>query len=159
MLEILLRLIDHPEVVQRPPAAQRSSRKLDGESGRFEHLDRCLPYARLQTLREVGKGLQKHWDGQFARAVEAAGGSAVRLVTMVADQFGSFRDIARWNGKPVPILKRAQILAVDLAATFSHDRWGKFDDLQALTAFADYKLPQILRALPHFYTVATIALR
>ncbi|HEY3999551.1 MAG TPA: queuosine salvage family protein, partial [Candidatus Xenobia bacterium] len=101
---------------------------------------------RLSNLREVGRVLLKHWDGQFARAVEAAEGSALRLVETVAERFPSFRDVPLWKGRPVPMLKRAQILAVDLAGTFNFERWGKFNDLASLTAFADYKLPQILRA-------------
>jgi hypothetical protein len=101
---------------------------------------------RLGHLRDVGKVLSKHWEGQFARTVEAAEGSAVRLVSIVAEQFRSFHDVARYGGRAIPILKRAQILAIDLAGTFSFERWGKFNDLHLLTAFADYKLPQILRA-------------
>lgn len=100
---------------------------------------------RLANLREVGKVLQRGWDGQFARMVETAQGSAVRLAGLVASQFKSFHDVMRWKGHPVPILKRAQIVAIDLAGTFNFDRWGKFNDLEHLTAFADYKLPQILR--------------
>ncbi|MBO0703174.1 MAG: hypothetical protein J2P38_09600, partial [Candidatus Dormibacteraeota bacterium] len=41
----------------------------------------------------------------------------------------------------VPFLKRAQIAAADLHGAGVHT----FPDLAALTCFADYKLPQILR--------------
>jgi hypothetical protein len=46
----------------------------------------------------------------------------------------------------VPLLKRAQICVADLHAAFEGQGWGAFDDLDQLTAFADYKLPQLLRA-------------
>ena len=100
---------------------------------------------RLGNLREVGKVLQSKWNGQFARMIEAAEGSAVKLVYMVAEAFSSFRDVVRDEGINVPILKRAEILAVDLFGTFGGEGWGRFSDLDRLTAFADYKLPQILR--------------
>jgi len=46
----------------------------------------------------------------------------------------------------VNFFKRAQILAGDLYGSFGGKRWGAFKNLQDLTAFADYKLPQLLRA-------------
>jgi hypothetical protein len=47
---------------------------------------------------------------------------------------------------PVPFLKRAQICVADLQASFQGKDWGAFLDLDQLTAFADYKLPQLLRS-------------
>ncbi len=47
---------------------------------------------------------------------------------------------------PVHFLKRAQILVTDLWGSFHGKQWGAFTNMNALTAFADYKLPQILRA-------------
>jgi hypothetical protein len=43
--------------------------------------------------------------------------------------------------------KRAQIFVSDLHSAFQGSRWGAFDDIARLTAFADYKLPQVLREL------------
>jgi hypothetical protein len=91
--------------------------------------------------------LLQSYGGSFAAAVESCGGSAVQLVDLLAREFSSFRDISTWKGLPVRILKRAQITAVDLYGTFAGAGWGQFHDLGALTAFADYKIPQVLRAL------------
>jgi len=44
-------------------------------------------------------------------------------------------------------LKRAQICAYDLYLMFEGKDWGKLKNIEKLTAFADYKLPQILRHL------------
>ena len=44
-------------------------------------------------------------------------------------------------------MKRAQILAADLHGAFDGSGLGRFDDLDQLTAFADYKVPQVLRRL------------
>ena len=65
--------------------------------------------ARVSNLREVGAVLLKRYDGQFARAVERAEGSAVALVRLIADEFRSFHDVPIWRRQPIPFLKRAQI--------------------------------------------------
>lgn len=46
----------------------------------------------------------------------------------------------------IRFFKRAQILVTDLWGSFNGKSWGEFKNINALTAFADYKLPQILRA-------------
>jgi hypothetical protein len=45
----------------------------------------------------------------------------------------------------VPFLKRAQICVADLHTTFGGAGWGALRGVERLTAFADYKLPQMLR--------------
>lgn len=108
----------------------------------------CIPMLerRVENAREVGRVLLGSYDGSFARVVETCAGSAVQLVRLLEREFSSFRDLATWKGLPVRILKRAQITAVDLYGTFAGTGWGAFHDLEALTAFADYKIPQVLRA-------------
>jgi hypothetical protein len=101
--------------------------------------------ARLANAREVGRVLVERYDRQFARAVESVGGSAVALALLLARDFPSFADVAEWRGSRVPFLKRAQICVADLHAAFRGEGWGAFADLGHLTAFADYKLPQLLR--------------
>ena len=44
-------------------------------------------------------------------------------------------------------LKRAQILVSDLWGAFGGKGLGAFSDMASLTAFADYRIPQILRSL------------
>jgi hypothetical protein len=55
--------------------------------------------------------------------------------------------VATYRGHAVRFYKRAQILISDLYGAYAGERWGRFDDLDQLTAFADYKLPQVLREL------------
>jgi hypothetical protein len=100
---------------------------------------------RLANACEVGRVLLGQYDGQFARAVEAAGGSAVRLARQIVADFPSFDDRARYRGAEVRFYKRAQICVADLHGTFGGQGWGHFSDLDQLTIFADYKLPQVLR--------------
>jgi hypothetical protein len=100
---------------------------------------------RLQNVHEVGRVLLERYDGQFANAVEQANHSAVRLVLLLAEQFSSFHDVARYRGHEVHFLKRAQICVADLNGSFGGKGYGSFTDLDQLTAFADYKVPQVLR--------------
>jgi hypothetical protein len=100
---------------------------------------------RLENVREVGRVLLDRYDGQFARAIEQAEESAVKLTLLLADDFSSFRDVAYYRGHEVRFFKRAQICVADLYGSFGGRRWGAFSDLDKLTIFADYKLPQVLR--------------
>lgn len=103
--------------------------------------------ARLHNLHEVGSVLLERFDGRFARAIEEVGGSAMHLVELVAESFPSFRDVSDYQGREVRFYKRAQILISDLYGAFGGQELGHFDDLADLTAFADYKVPQVLRRL------------
>ncbi|HKS70163.1 MAG TPA: queuosine salvage family protein [Ktedonobacterales bacterium] len=100
---------------------------------------------RRAHAREVGRVLSERYGGQFVNAVAAAGHSAPELALLLARDFPSFRDVAQWQGRVVPFLKRAQICVADLHAAFHGRDWGALAALDELTAFADYKLPQLLR--------------
>jgi len=101
---------------------------------------------RIKILREIGEQMTARYDGNPERLVEAANKSALKLVELVLDAFPSFRDEAEYKGERVAFYKRAQILAGDLYGCFGGKSYGEFHDIDRLTAFADYKLPQILRA-------------
>jgi putative queuosine salvage protein len=101
--------------------------------------------ARLAHAREVGRVLLERYGGSFARVAEAADGSAVDLTHTLARDFPSFNDVATWNGHMVRFYKRAQICVADLRAAVPDALWARFRDMERLTAFADYKLPQLLR--------------
>lgn len=95
---------------------------------------------RALALRELGAVAISQLEGDLGRLVEdgaalTAAGLSRRLV--------SFHDVALYDGGEVPFLKRAQIAAADLAGSGV----AGFPDLDALTCFADYKLPQTLRHL------------
>jgi hypothetical protein len=100
---------------------------------------------RLWITREVGQVLLEVADGQFSHLVEKAQGSSVKLVLALAEHFTSFRDVAMYEQFEVTFFKRAQICVADLASAFQGQAWGAFSDLEQLTIFADYKLPQVLR--------------
>jgi hypothetical protein len=102
--------------------------------------------ARLAHAHEVGHVLLERYDGRFTNAVGVAGRNAVVLARLLARDFPSFADIATWNRQATPFFKRAQICVADLVAAFDGQGWGDLVAVDELTAFADYKLPQLLRA-------------
>ena len=102
---------------------------------------------RVQNLNELGRALLEEYHGKASELVEAAGESAIALVRMLYRRLSSFRDVAEYRGHQVPFYKRAQIFAADLCGAFQGSKWGRFADMDRLTAFADYKLPQVLRHL------------
>lgn len=111
-----------------------------GGVGRIPLLDQ-----RVEVLRETGAVLLSRYDGNFANLVEEARGQAPTVARLLARDFPSFRDVARYDNEPVAFLKRAQICAADLASYWSVEGHGSLDGLDGLTVFADYRLPQLFR--------------
>src|SRR5207248_8703880 len=92
------------------------------------------------SLRDVGRRVKDEHGGAFVAVIDAAGGSAVALVSLLAG-WDSFADSSRYDGLTLPFLKRAQIAAADI------DRAGlaESQDLDRLTMFADNIVPHVLR--------------
>jgi hypothetical protein len=100
---------------------------------------------RLDNLRELGDVLNREFEGEAFKLVKAARNSALTLVRLLAAKLPSFRDTARFGDHEVFFYKRGQLFAADLYGAFDGKGLGDFYDMDALTAFADYKLPQVLR--------------
>jgi hypothetical protein len=105
---------------------------------------------RRWNLQELGRVLLIKYNGRASELVTAAGGSALRLVRMLAGDFSSFHDQATYRGQKIFFYKRAQLFAADLHGALGGKGLGSFSDMKELTAFADYKLPQVLRHLGVF---------
>lgn len=138
---------------------------------------------RVACLREAGEvleevrttvyrvfGSKRSWfdlqrfDGSVATLISDARNSAAKLVNLLADNFACFRDEAKFEGKTVRFLKRAQIFVADLWAAFDGKSYGEFSDIDKITMFAgmccqcvpcgpytdgipDYRVPQMLHTL------------
>jgi hypothetical protein len=119
------------------------------------HPEIPLLQARVANLRELGRGLMNlRSETPATTLIAAAKGSAIALVEDVVRRFPSFNDVAIWSrastglpGNEVRFYKRAQILVGDIAGGLAGSPLGEFHDLDRLTAFADYKVPQMLRHL------------
>jgi hypothetical protein len=97
-----------------------------------------------RALNDLGLWLGRRYDDDPLGPIAAAGGSAARLLALVAE-IPSFRDVAIYDGREIPLYKRAQLLAADLALAFAEAGPGAFGDLDRLTIFADNLVPHVLR--------------
>jgi hypothetical protein len=119
---------------------------------------------RAARVREVGEVLLARFGGSALALCREARHSAVELVRLVTAHFPGFRDEAVFapDGRPVYFYKRAQIFAADVWGAFGCATLDAaaargapgapvahacaFADVGRLTMFADYRVPQLLRA-------------
>lgn len=121
---------------------EESLREILGGSGEL-----VLFYERVQILREVGQVLVSRYGGSFAGLRKAAGKSAPGLARLLISEFPSFNDVCWMNGAEIKFYKRAQLAPAMIYQRFQGEGAGDFIDIDDLTVFADYKLPQVLRRL------------
>ena len=104
-------------------------------------------YAR--AWRDLGDWLAREHNDRFDGFVESAGQSAEAMVFSLA-KMPLYQDVSPYDELSVPFYKRAQITVADLDHAFG-DRafgssgFGRFDDLDQLTLFADNLVPHVLR--------------
>ncbi|XP_022918685.2 queuosine 5'-phosphate N-glycosylase/hydrolase [Onthophagus taurus] len=99
---------------------------------------------RVKCLHEAGSVLLEKFDGSFINCVKKAENSAVKLLDIIISNFKCFRDEASYKGHEVSLYKRAQILIGDIWACHRGEGLGKFKDIEEITMFADYRVPQSL---------------
>lgn len=100
---------------------------------------------RWRILRSVARILSSRYRGDSRRFLAVGRGDAVRLMLAIARQLPSFADEAVYGGRRVFIYKRAQILVADIHGALGGRGLGNIRRMDELTAFADYRLPQILQ--------------
>ena len=100
---------------------------------------------RMQIIRENFAILKEKFDGQAINIVREAKGDTDTFVQLILRNFPSFRDIVEKDGQQFCFLKRVQIFPSDLSFTRLEEL--TLSNLDHLTVFADYKLPQILESL------------
>lgn len=96
------------------------------------------------ALNDLGLLLIEKYDGRFADLVLAADRSAEKLMRLLM-QMPYYQDIETYHGIEVPFLKRAQIVPADLHLAFAGEGFGRFEDIDRLTIFADNLVPHVLR--------------
>mgnify|MGYP004705640913 CR=1 FL=1 len=116
---------------------------------------------RFNVLREAGEALKKSGFKSFEDVLRSLNSSnprsALAVVDWVTSNIGSYDDTALYKNVKVYIYKRAQILVGDIWACFHGTGFGEFEDINEITMFADYRVPQILYAnncieySPHFH--------
>ena len=100
---------------------------------------------RLAIIRENFTILKDKFGGQAMNAIKEAEGDTDKFVEIVLENFPSFRDQVERDGSIYYFLKRVQIFPSDLSFVGIDEL--RLSNLDHLTVFADYKLPQILESL------------
>ena len=113
---------------------------------------------RHAVAAELGVWIAESHGGSALRTLSAAS-SAYEFAQTLAATLRGFRDVAEYHGRRVPLLKRAQIAAHDCGAALGDRAPLGLRDRSGLTAFADYKLPQVLRAAGVFEYAPSLAAR
>jgi hypothetical protein len=91
-------------------------------------------------LRKLGERVRDAHGGSFLALARSGDGSAVRLASYLGS-WPTWRDVSVYDDYDVPLFKRAQLAAADLALAGI----APADDLPALTLFADNLVPHVLR--------------
>ena len=99
---------------------------------------------RQLALQELGQSLLRSKKSAW-EVVQNSKGDVIEFIDTVLSLFPLFRDESTYQDRQVGLYKRAQILCQDLSLEFSLVGIRPFTNLQSLTAFADYKLPQLFR--------------
>lgn len=106
---------------------------------------------KLQVLNDVGRVLERHYDGFFHNFVATCSpklyDNGKGLVDRLVVEFPRFNDVSRYHAHEVKFLKLAQLGYWGLYAGMKRDGGFPIDDLGALTAFADYIVPVALRVM------------
>lgn len=104
---------------------------------------------RLVLLRALGKGVAEKYKCSFSDIIKKANGEATKIVKLLAKDFPEiFNDTAFYHGTEVKFYKRAQLVPSQL---FDLKKCNKISihisGYDKLTAFADYKIPQVMRKM------------
>ncbi|CAL5366757.1 unnamed protein product [Camellia sinensis] len=110
-------------------------------------LRKWLKWPRPLPLEDERGLLHENFEGKASNLVELCGKSAVKLVALVTSHFPGFHDHTVYKGHQIFLYKRAQIFASDLRGSFRGKGYGEFNDMGAITIFADYIVPAVLRQL------------
>ena len=110
---------------------------------------------RVSCLHEIAGVLEQRFQNSFVNCIKKCEESetmkAQNLLNLIHKEFPCFRDESDYllpgetSSIKVSFMKRAQILISDLWSLFEGKGLGKFDDIDSLTMFADYRVPQSLQ--------------
>lgn len=112
--------------------------------GDDNHTNIPLIKERVNNLHQAGQVLLKKYQGTFVECIKACSGSAEKLLKLIVNEFDSFRDEADYQGYRVSFYKRAQILIGDIWSCCKGQGYGEFYDIDYITIFSDYRIPQVL---------------
>ena len=102
---------------------------------------------RISNIKATASTINQFYNGDFSLVLKDCNGQSQILIHKLAKLIPHFDDSANYKGKKVFIMKRAQILVADIWAAFRGEGYGEFTDINKITMFADYRVPQALASL------------
>lgn len=100
---------------------------------------------RLKILSEIGKNLYDKQLNSFFDIYKMSDNSAIKLIRSIIDIFPSFNDSYIYQDTEYNFLKRAQLIPAMIYSKYQNDKL--FNDIDSMTVFADYRVPQTIRKL------------
>lgn len=95
---------------------------------------------RKEILQEIGTSLVENFDADPKKVFDGCV-DVVGMIKKIVKYFPCFEDKSIYKGKEIYFYKRAQLLGVDIIKEVKKDCKG----INKLIAFADYKIPWVLR--------------
>jgi hypothetical protein len=100
---------------------------------------------RLKILKDIGKSLSDNNLKYFFDIFKNSNNSAIDLINKTVILFPSFNDSFIFEGNKYNFFKRVQLIPAMIYGRFQKE--NIFNDIDFLTVFADYRVPQTLRKL------------
>jgi len=102
---------------------------------------------RTKILNENGTILNNKYNNSFSNLISLCDNEIVKAIQLIEGNFPTFCDFGSYSNQAVSFSKRVQILLADIWACFEGDTFGSFKDVNTLTMFPDYRVPQTLLAI------------
>ena len=117
----------------------------------YNNKDFPLLDERVKGLNELGYLIETKCQGKFENLIKICDYDILRLIDLIPKEISTFDDKSVYKGKQIYLFKRAQILAADLFSALNELSTPIIlKNVEHLTMFADYRVPQILRELGIF---------
>jgi hypothetical protein len=101
---------------------------------------------RHEIIRENFKILKKKYSGKALNLVMAGESDVNKLVELIIRDFSTFGDYSEFGAQTIYFFKRAQLFISDINYALQGKNAGYFKNMEDLTIFVDYKLPQLLES-------------
>ena len=99
---------------------------------------------RWEILRKVSFLISRKYKNSFLNFIKDEKKDILHLMFKIVKELPSFRDEREFKGKKIFFYKRAQHLIANIFSLEKSFHLETFRNINKLTAFSDYKLPQIL---------------
>lgn len=100
---------------------------------------------RVKTINEVARAMIDQFDSNTFNLIKKANYDATELQKLIISMSTSFIDSASYNNETILFNKKAQLLASDLNYVLELNGKPSLQNIDKITACADYKIPYILR--------------